>query len=160
MVKGLLDLCRLFNYVILVSHWDWLRLSCTHVLLIWNRMKSCILVHTKTKPVYPSRSWQYHKYMYWAHNDRRTVIYFRSDQTGGQSIITEMFADKIHRELKDLLIKTCEQANERCSKVISARSKVYECANRFTMCDNIIHNCSQIQSWAITRQALTPISGK
>ena len=66
--------------------------------------------------------WQY-EYIYWAHDDC-TDLYFSSDQAGGQSIITEMFADKIHRELKDLIIKTCEQANERCSKVISARSKV------------------------------------
>ncbi|XP_067943654.1 vacuolar protein sorting-associated protein 54-like isoform X2 [Watersipora subatra] len=46
-----------------------------------------------------------------------------SQEEGGQMIITEMFADKICRELRELLIRICEFANERCSKVITARSR-------------------------------------
>ncbi|KAF6027023.1 VPS54 [Bugula neritina] len=46
-----------------------------------------------------------------------------TDASEGQTIITEMLAHKICRELREMLIKICEHANERASKVINARSK-------------------------------------
>lgn len=52
------------------------------------------------------------------------LLLYRSDYASGQATVSDKIYDKTGRELKDVIIKTCEASNERCSKVINARSKV------------------------------------
>lgn len=41
-----------------------------------------------------------------------------------QTIISKDYRDQVRKDLRELLVKVCEHANDRCAKVITARSKV------------------------------------
>lgn len=52
-------------------------------------------------------------------------IYNRSDLAApDQPFISEPYYESITKELKDILVKSCEQCCDRCAKVVHARSKV------------------------------------